>query len=211
MPAEHAPALGCGPDAASFTGGLAALTAFAGETDRLAEEFTTARGIPWGAHEPTLHSGVADFFGAAYEGSLLTEWVPALGVEAALTDGARVVDVGCGHGNLIWFFDVLHDLGDPVRAATVARERLAAGGTVAVVEPFAVTPRRQTCATTRPRCSTTRPPPSCASHTRRRSRARRRSGPSAARRASTASSARRALRASSRSRPHHCTRYAARG
>lgn len=196
LPPEHAPALGCGPAAASFTGGVAVMTALAGETDRLAEEFSAARGIPWGDHGPTVHHGVAEFFGAAYERSLVSEWVPALGVEEALTGGARVADVGCGHGvstilladafprstfvgidshepslaaarqraaragvaervsfeltstselpdgpfDLIWFFDVLHDLGDPVTAAAASRERLAEGGTVAVVEPFAVDP-----------------------------------------------------------------------
>ncbi|MDV3221784.1 methyltransferase domain-containing protein [Intrasporangium sp.] len=196
LPAEHAPALGCGPTDASFMGGFAVLTALAGETDRLADEFRSARGIPWGEHGPTLHQGVAEFFGAAYERSLISEWIPALGVENALAHGARVVDVGCGQGvttvlladafprstfvgidsheaslaaarqraveagvaervsfeltntsalpdgpfDLIWFFDVLHDLGDPVTAAAASRERLAEGGIVAVVEPFAVDP-----------------------------------------------------------------------
>ena len=38
---------------------------------------------------------------------------------------------------LICFFDVLHDLGDPVAAARHAAEVLAPGGTVMLVEPFA--------------------------------------------------------------------------
>jgi SAM-dependent methyltransferase len=38
---------------------------------------------------------------------------------------------------LICFFDVLHDLGDPVAAARRAAEMLAPGGTVLLVEPFA--------------------------------------------------------------------------
>lgn len=39
--------------------------------------------------------------------------------------------------DLICFFDVLHDLGDPVAAARHAMEVLAPGGTIMLVEPFA--------------------------------------------------------------------------
>jgi SAM-dependent methyltransferase len=39
--------------------------------------------------------------------------------------------------DLICFFDSLHDMGDPVGAATQAREALAEGGTVMLVEPYA--------------------------------------------------------------------------
>lgn len=42
-----------------------------------------------------------------------------------------------GEWDLICFFDVLHDLGDPVAAAEHARSRLAPGGTVLLVEPRA--------------------------------------------------------------------------
>lgn len=50
---------------------------------------------------------------------------------------ARATDYP-NHGyGLICFFDVLHDLGDPVAAARHAAETLAPGGTVLLVEPFA--------------------------------------------------------------------------
>lgn len=39
--------------------------------------------------------------------------------------------------DLVCFFDCLHDMGDPVGAATHARQRLADDGTVLLVEPFA--------------------------------------------------------------------------
>jgi 2-polyprenyl-3-methyl-5-hydroxy-6-metoxy-1,4-benzoquinol methylase len=38
---------------------------------------------------------------------------------------------------LICFFDCLHDMGDPIAAARHTREKLAPGGTVMLVEPFA--------------------------------------------------------------------------
>jgi 2-polyprenyl-3-methyl-5-hydroxy-6-metoxy-1,4-benzoquinol methylase len=43
-----------------------------------------------------------------------------------------------GRFDLICFFDCLHDMGDPVGAARHAREHLAPGGTVLLVEPFAL-------------------------------------------------------------------------
>jgi len=46
-----------------------------------------------------------------------------------------------GQFDLICFFDCLHDMGDPVGAARHAREHLLPGGTVLLVEPFAIDPR----------------------------------------------------------------------
>jgi SAM-dependent methyltransferase len=43
-----------------------------------------------------------------------------------------------GQYDLICFFDCLHDMGDPVGAARHAREHLAPGGSVLLVEPFAL-------------------------------------------------------------------------
>jgi SAM-dependent methyltransferase len=46
-----------------------------------------------------------------------------------------------GSFDLICFFDCLHDMGDPVGIASYAREQLAPGGTVLLVEPFALDDR----------------------------------------------------------------------
>jgi 2-polyprenyl-3-methyl-5-hydroxy-6-metoxy-1,4-benzoquinol methylase len=46
-----------------------------------------------------------------------------------------------GRFDLICFFDCLHDMGDPVGTARHAREHLLPGGTVLLVEPFAIDPR----------------------------------------------------------------------
>jgi hypothetical protein len=43
-----------------------------------------------------------------------------------------------GTYDLICFFDCLHDMGDPVGIAQYAREHLNEGGTVLLVEPFAI-------------------------------------------------------------------------
>jgi SAM-dependent methyltransferase len=52
-------------------------------------------------------------------------------------DIARATDYPDRQYGLICYFDVLHDLGDPVAAARHAAATLAPGGTVMLVEPFA--------------------------------------------------------------------------
>jgi SAM-dependent methyltransferase len=64
------------------------------------EAFRSGKGIAWGDHDERLHCGVASFYRNAYQGSLVAEWLPALdGVTQKLERGARVADVGCGHGH----------------------------------------------------------------------------------------------------------------
>ena len=58
------------------------------------------RGLSWGEHDERLFCGVAAFYRNAYSASLVGEWLPALtGVTAKLEQGAKVADVGCGHGH----------------------------------------------------------------------------------------------------------------
>jgi 2-polyprenyl-3-methyl-5-hydroxy-6-metoxy-1,4-benzoquinol methylase len=51
-----------------------------------------------------------------------------------------------GSFDVICFFDCLHDMGDPVGIARYAREHLAPGGTVLLVEPFALDTRGENIA-----------------------------------------------------------------
>jgi len=164
---------------------------------KVAAAFRGNGALAWGEHDPCLFCGTEWFFRTGYRAYLTTQWIPALeGVEVKLRAGAKVADIGCGHGasvvtmataypkstfsgfdfhapsvetaskraaeagvggrtrfevaratsytgkfDLICFFDCLHDMGDPVSAAKHAREHLAPGGTVLLVEPFALDSR----------------------------------------------------------------------
>jgi SAM-dependent methyltransferase len=58
------------------------------------------KGVAWGEHSERLFCGVAAFYRNGYAASLVQEWLPALtGVTAKLEKGAKVADVGCGHGH----------------------------------------------------------------------------------------------------------------
>jgi 2-polyprenyl-3-methyl-5-hydroxy-6-metoxy-1,4-benzoquinol methylase len=68
--------------------------------DALVEAFRTGEGIGWEQHEPALFEGTASFFRPGYAAALVPEWLPALpGVVEKLERGAKVADVGCGHGH----------------------------------------------------------------------------------------------------------------
>ena len=67
--------------------------------NRTLENFKTGAGMEWGEHHPCLFDGTERFFRAGYNSSLIGAWLPALdGVVAKLDSGAKVADVGCGHG-----------------------------------------------------------------------------------------------------------------
>ena len=177
--------------------GMNAFGSFFLDMERVAQAFRGNGSLSWFDHNHRLFQGTEWFFRTGYRAFLATEWIPSLdGVDEKLRSGARVADVGCGHGasavviasaypnthiwgfdyhepsieiarqraaeagvsdrtnfelataksypgnfDLICFFDCLHDMGDPVGAARYAREHLEPGGTVMLVEPYALDDR----------------------------------------------------------------------
>jgi 2-polyprenyl-3-methyl-5-hydroxy-6-metoxy-1,4-benzoquinol methylase len=190
MTPEQAAVLADNESPVNMIGGFQMLSAtYAGEP-KLAEAFKSGQGVGWGEHCNCLFCGVERFFRSGYKAHLIGEWLPALdGVVDKLERGARVADVGCGHGasttlmadtfphsrfvgidfhepsvaharehangrpniafqaaraqdfagsyDFITIFDALHDMGDPVGAATNIRKRLNDDGTLMIVEPSA--------------------------------------------------------------------------
>jgi SAM-dependent methyltransferase len=66
---------------------------------KIAEAFRGDGALSWGDHHPFLFCGSEWSFRTGYRAHLTTAWIPALdGVDAQLRAGARVADVGCGHG-----------------------------------------------------------------------------------------------------------------
>ncbi len=66
---------------------------------KVANAFRNGGGVGWHEHDPSLFRGTERFFRPGYAMHLVSEWIPALdGVREKLERGARVADVGCGHG-----------------------------------------------------------------------------------------------------------------
>jgi ubiquinone/menaquinone biosynthesis C-methylase UbiE len=66
---------------------------------RMEQAFTTGAGLGWHEHDEQVFSGCEKFFRPGYLAHLTAEWIPALdGAQHKLEQGARVADIGCGHG-----------------------------------------------------------------------------------------------------------------
>jgi SAM-dependent methyltransferase len=76
-----------------------AIAATIRDEPKVAAAFKNGGGVGWHEHDPMLFRGTERFFRPGYNTHLVGSWIPALdGVVAKLKRGARVADVGCGHG-----------------------------------------------------------------------------------------------------------------
>jgi SAM-dependent methyltransferase len=96
---EHAVALTDEESPACVLGGFQGMGAAIRATPKVLEAFRTGKGVGWHEHDPELFAGTERFFRPGYNANLVASWIPALdGVKEKLESGARVADVGCGHG-----------------------------------------------------------------------------------------------------------------
>jgi SAM-dependent methyltransferase len=99
MTEEQAFALADETSPAFLPGGFQAALAALRCEPRMSEAFKSGAGVGWHEHDPGLFTGTERFFRPSYAANLVASWIPALeGVQAKLEKGAKVADVGCGHG-----------------------------------------------------------------------------------------------------------------
>jgi SAM-dependent methyltransferase len=99
LPPEQAFALANPDGPVFFPGAMQLALATLKAEPRIIERFKTGEGLGWHEHDPELFQGTERFFRPNYIGNLVSNWIPALeGVEHKLKLGAKVADVGCGHG-----------------------------------------------------------------------------------------------------------------
>jgi ubiquinone/menaquinone biosynthesis C-methylase UbiE len=84
---------------AYMLGGFDLIAAMLDNQHKVTTAFRNGGGVAWGDQAGCMFCAVARFFRPGYHNNLVAAWLPALdGVVGKLTRGARVADVGCGHG-----------------------------------------------------------------------------------------------------------------
>ena len=81
-----------------MTGGFYGISSMYHDEPKIEHAFKTGEGVSCGDHDSCLFCGAEKFFRPTYKANLIANWIPAFGVEEKLRKGAKVADVGCGHG-----------------------------------------------------------------------------------------------------------------
>ncbi|HTZ64417.1 MAG TPA: methyltransferase domain-containing protein [Solirubrobacteraceae bacterium] len=99
LPDEHALALADEDSPFYILGVYESIASLYADEERITEAFRTGGGMGWHEHDHRLFRGTERFFRPGYRAHLVSSWIPALdGVQQKLERGAKVADVGCGHG-----------------------------------------------------------------------------------------------------------------
>lgn len=99
LPEEQAMALANEDSPVYVAGGAVVLASMYLDKDKLVAAMRGNGALSWGEHHPCLFAGTERFFRPGYRANLVSAWLPALhGVIPKLEQGAKVADIGCGHG-----------------------------------------------------------------------------------------------------------------
>jgi 2-polyprenyl-3-methyl-5-hydroxy-6-metoxy-1,4-benzoquinol methylase len=99
LPDEHIPVLADDDSPVFLVPALEVASSLWLDEGRVTDVFKTGKGIPWSDHHHRLFCGSESLFRPGYKAHLATGWIAALeGVSEKLAAGAKVADVGCGHG-----------------------------------------------------------------------------------------------------------------
>ncbi|WP_397452753.1 class I SAM-dependent methyltransferase [Pseudomonas sp. NA-150] len=99
LPEEQAMALGIEDSPVYAAGGASVIAALFHDKDKLVAAMRGDGALAWGDHHPCMFGGTERFFRPGYRTHLVASWLPALdGVVEKLKAGAKVADIGCGHG-----------------------------------------------------------------------------------------------------------------
>lgn len=99
LPAEQAMVFAIEDSPVYMTGAFTCMASFLDNLAKVQPAFKTGGGVAWGDQASCLFCAVAQFFRPGYLNNIVGNWLPALdGVVTKLERGARVADVGCGHG-----------------------------------------------------------------------------------------------------------------
>jgi SAM-dependent methyltransferase len=99
LPDEHAPVLAEEESPVFLIPALEVAASLWFDQTKIENAFRTGEGIAWKDHHHKLFCGSEALFRPGYKANLVSEWITSLeGVEEKLVRGARIADVGCGHG-----------------------------------------------------------------------------------------------------------------
>ena len=99
LPPEQAMVFAVDDSPVAMVGAFGAMAAIQANLEKVQPAFKNGGGVAWGDQSACLFCATARFFRPGYQNNLVSNWLPALdGMVAKLERGARVADVGCGHG-----------------------------------------------------------------------------------------------------------------